>query len=97
MTRVTNKFKRYLYPQCSNAFIQVRSICFTRSLHMGSRTLFKVGENVHIKKIWTFDMTSLTFVSMFKQFFSKFDKASTTAICTTPYLSYTICQWFSNK
>jgi len=33
-------------------------------------------------------MTSLTFVSMFKQFFSKFDKPSTIAICTTPDLSY---------
>jgi len=40
---VTNKFKRYLYPQCSIAFIQVRYICFTRSLRMGSGTIFKVG------------------------------------------------------
>jgi len=34
-------------------------------------------------------MTSLTFVSMFKQFYSKFDKPETTPIYTTPYLSYT--------
>jgi len=34
-------------------------------------------------------MMSLTFVSMFKQFYSKFDKSSTTPIYTTPYLSYT--------
>jgi len=34
-------------------------------------------------------MTSLTFVSMFKQFYSKFDKPSTTLIYTTPYLSHT--------
>jgi len=31
-------------------------------------------------------MTSLTFVSMFKHFYSKSDKPSTTAIDTTPYL-----------
>jgi len=43
MTRVANNSKRYLYPQCSNAFIQVRYICFTRSLRMGSGTVFKVG------------------------------------------------------
>jgi len=30
---------------------------------------------------------SLTFVSMFKQVYSKFDKPSTTPIYTTPYLS----------
>jgi len=32
-------------------------------------------------------MTSLTFVNMFKQFYSQFDKPPTTAIYTTPYLS----------
>jgi len=35
-------------------------------------------------------MMSLTFVSMFKQFYSKFDKPSMTPIYTTPYLSRTI-------
>jgi len=40
---VTSKFKRYLYPQCSNVFIQVRNICFTGSLRMGGGTIFKVG------------------------------------------------------
>jgi len=46
MTRVTNKFKRYLYLQCSNVFIQVRNICFTSSLRMGGGTIiFKVGEH----------------------------------------------------
>jgi len=34
-------------------------------------------------------MTSLTFVSMYKHFYSKFDKPSTIPIYTTPYLSYT--------
>jgi len=34
-------------------------------------------------------MTSLTFVSMFKQLYSKFDKPSTIPIYATPYLSYT--------
>jgi len=38
-------------------------------------------------------MTSLTFVSMFKQFYSKFDKPETTPIYTTPYLSYTALTW----
>jgi len=33
-------------------------------------------------------MMPLTFVSMFKQFYSKVDKSSTTSIYTTPYLSY---------
>jgi len=42
-TRVTNKFKRYLYPQCSNVFIQVRNICCTGSRRMGGGTIFKVG------------------------------------------------------
>jgi len=42
-TRVTNKFRRNLYPQCSNVFIQVRNICFTRSLRIGGGTIFKVG------------------------------------------------------
>jgi len=42
-TRVTNKFKRYLYPQCSNAFIQVRNICVKGSLRMGGGTIFKIG------------------------------------------------------
>jgi len=32
---------------------------------------------------------SLTFVSMFKQVYSKLDKPSTTRYYTTPYLSYT--------
>jgi len=32
---------------------------------------------------------SLTFVSTFKQVYSKFDNPSTTPIDTTPYLSYT--------
>jgi len=32
---------------------------------------------------------SLTFVSIVKQFYSKFDKPPTTPIYTTPYLSYT--------
>jgi len=45
MTRVTNKFKRYLYPQCSNVFIQVQNICFTGSLRMAGGTIFKVGGN----------------------------------------------------
>jgi len=49
----------------------------------------KWGEQVHVKIIGTFNMTSLTFFSMFKQFYSKFDKPSTTPICTTPYVSYT--------
>jgi len=31
----------------------------------------------------------INFVSMFKQFYSKFDKPSTLPIYTTPYLSYT--------
>jgi len=39
----TNKFKIYLYPLCSNVFIQVRNICFTGSLRMGGGTIFKVG------------------------------------------------------
>jgi len=43
MTKVTNKFKRYLYPQCSDVFIQVRNICFTGSLCMVGKTIFKVG------------------------------------------------------
>jgi len=52
MTRVTSKFKRYLYPQYSNVFkcenifftsSQVRNICFTGSLRMGGGTIFKVG------------------------------------------------------
>jgi len=43
MTRVTSKFKRYLYPQCSNVFNQVQNICFTVSLRMGDGTIFKVG------------------------------------------------------
>jgi len=34
-------------------------------------------------------MTSLTFVSMFKQYYSKFDKTPTISIYTTHYLSYT--------
>jgi len=90
---VTNKFKRYLYPQCNNASIQVRNIWFTRTLRMGSGTIYKVGGQVHVKKIRTFNMTSLTFVSMFKQFYSKFDKPSTTPICTTPYLSCSTLSW----
>jgi len=32
---------------------------------------------------------SSTFVSMFKQVYSKFDEPSTTPISTTPYLPYT--------
>jgi len=52
---------------------------------MGSGTIFKVGEQVHVNIIRTFNMTSLTF----KQVYSKFNKPSTTPICTTPYLSYT--------
>jgi len=32
---------------------------------------------------------SLTFVSRFKQFYSKLDKLSTTPLYTTPYLSFT--------
>ena len=62
-TRVTNKFKRYLYLQCSNVFIQVRNICFTGSLCMGGRTIFKVGEQVHVKKFKTFlwfDLATVT-------------------------------------
>jgi len=39
------------------------------------------------------NMTSLTFFSMFKQFYSKFDKPSMTPISTTPYLSYTTLTW----
>jgi len=54
MTRVTNKLKRYLYPQCSNVFIQVRNIFFTGSLRMGGGTIFKVGEQVHVKIFRTF-------------------------------------------
>jgi len=92
-TRVTNKFKRYLYPQCSNAFIQVRNICFTRSLRMGSGTRFKVGWTSARQKIRAINMTSLTFVSIFKQFYWKFDKPSTNAICRTPYLSHTTLSW----
>jgi len=42
-TTVTNNFKRYLYPQCSNAFIQVWNICSAGSLRMGGGTIFKVG------------------------------------------------------
>jgi len=40
---MTNQFKRYLYPQCSNVFIQVRNICFIGSLRMDGETIFKVG------------------------------------------------------
>jgi len=87
-TRVTNKFKRYLYPQCNNAFIEVRNIWFTRTLRMGGGAIVGEEKQLHVKKIRTFNMTSLTFVSMFKQFYSKSDKPSTTPICTTPYLSY---------
>jgi len=107
MTRVASKFKRYLYPQCSNVFTQVRNICFIRSLRMGAGTIFKVGgHKCTSKKLENFcnlnwqlwhhkhwNMTSLTFVSMFKQVYSKFDKPSTTPICTTPYLSYTTLTW----
>jgi len=35
----------------------------------------------------------LTFVSMFKQFYSKFDKPSTTFIYTTSYLIYHTLHW----
>jgi len=35
--------KDILYPQCSNAFTQVRNICFTRGLRTGGRTIFNVG------------------------------------------------------
>jgi len=42
---VTNKFKRYLYPQCSNVLIQVQNMCFTGSLRMDDGTIFKVGRN----------------------------------------------------
>jgi len=42
-------------------------------------------------KHWT--MTSLTFVGMFKQFYSKFDMPSTTPTYTTPYLSYPTLCW----
>jgi len=66
----------------------------------------KWGAQVHVKKLENFcdliwqlwrhkhwNMTSLTFFSMFKQFYSKFDKPSTTPIYTTPYLSYTTLTW----
>ena len=69
----------------------------------------KWGEQVHAIKFRTFlwfecqpwrhkhwTMTSLTFVSMFKQFYSKFDKPSTTPIYTKPYLSYTTVCWAHN-
>jgi len=66
---------------------------------MGGGTIFKVVEQVHVKKLeflnlnrqlWRhkhWNVKSLTFVRMFKQFYSKFDNPSTTAIYTTPYLS----------
>jgi len=67
--------------------------CETFALHVAYAwvaELFSKWEGkVHVKKIRTFNMTSLPFVSMFMQFYSKFDKPSTTAICTTPYLSCT--------
>ena len=68
------------------------SKCEAFALHVAyvwvAELFSKWGGNVHVKKIITFNMTSLTFVSMFKQFFSKFDKPLTIAICTTPDLSY---------
>jgi len=42
-TTVTNKFKRYLYPQCRNVLNQMQTICFTYSLRVGGGTIFKVG------------------------------------------------------
>jgi len=76
---VTNKFKSYLYQQCSNVFIQVRNICFTGSLRIGGGTIFKVGWKKSMSKklkhfcnlnwqLWRhkhWNMKSLTFVSMF--------------------------------
>jgi len=43
-----------LYPQCSNVFIQVRNICFTGSLRLGGGAIFKVGGQVHVKKLEKF-------------------------------------------
>jgi len=40
---MTNNFKRYLYPQRTNVFNQVRNICFTGILRMGGGSIFKVG------------------------------------------------------
>jgi len=54
MTRVAKKFKTYLYPQCTNAFMQVRNICFTDSLRIGGRTISKQGAQVHMKKLENF-------------------------------------------
>jgi len=42
-TRVTSKFKRYLYPQCSNVIIQVRNICFTGSYAWVAELFSKFG------------------------------------------------------
>jgi len=64
------------------------------------------GKQVHVKKtrkfLW-FELATVTpqalkydiinFVSIFKQFYSKFDKPQTTPIYTTPYLSYITLTW----
>jgi len=66
----------------------------------------KWGEQVHVKntrKFLWFELATVTsqalkydiinFFSIFKQFYSKFDKPPTTPIYTTPYLSYTTLTW----
>jgi len=83
------------HPQCSNIFIQVRNICCTGSLCMGGGTIFKVGatsarqKNYKISGISNWQQWHHKHWSMFKQFYSKFDKLPTTRIYTRPYLSYT--------
>jgi len=85
-TTVTSKFKRYVQLQCSNVFIQVQNICFTGSLRICGGTIFEVGwykcTSKKIRKFLWFELQlwhhkhwflmSLTFVSMFKQVYSKF-------------------------
>jgi len=57
-TRATNKFKRYLYPQCNNAFIEVRNIWFARTLRMGGGAIVGEEKQLHVKKIITFNLSN---------------------------------------